>query len=486
MEHRARTKSWLAASGVALLVAALAVPAFAGAAGATPSLSTAAVTPATSGSWAYGGQGWSNGTISIGNVTESWTASFGWDVIFTATSGPNNVTQLEEQRTVGISVDVTYTSPRVELQYSYHADEADSAFANLTNDSTVYVNGSAVPALGIDNASVSVQGAITEALTAQVHTAVANLSASAFLNVSAAADASIQFAPSLGVIPLNLTGVTNWNSTSIATPAASWNISYDWADHGLNGTTGSGNGSRAGNWTTTGPVSLTGAVVNLPPPIFRDHKSRTAIVIEVTGGVDLYDGFILVPHAFDLFGGAAHNYDSASYGAGASISSGETLYLTPGRVSAYSLTAAQSTFGAATPESSVGLGAVSAQGPAASPSSPQSPVSVVGQPETVPAAQAESNCLTASSGCVGAAAGAPAGFAGLILIAAAVVAVIATVGVIEWRSYARRRTRKELVGGYGESWPNGVPPAAAAGRVPSAPMAPQSGPSMPDQPSRPL
>ncbi len=481
MAKNVRAKGWLAASGVALLVAALAVPAFAGAAGAAPTVSTATA-PTASGSWAYGGQGWSNGTISNGTATVSWTASFGWDVVFTATDLPNNGTQLEEQRTVGISLDVTYTSTKATIQYTYHADEVDTAFANVTNDSTVLVNGSAVPALGLENASVSVQGAIAEALTAQV----GPLSASAFVNVSAAAQASIQFSPSLGLIPLNLTGVSSWDSSSTATPAASWNISYEWADHGLNGTSGSGSGSHTGNWTAVSTISLTGYKADLPMPSFRDHKSRVAIVLAVQGGADLYDGFILVPHAFDLFGGAAHDYDAVSYGGGAAISAGEVLYLTPGAVSANSLTAAQSTFGAATPSTSIGATTVGGLGPATAATSPSAPVSVVGQPESTQAAQSQSSCLTASSACVGAAAGAPAGFAGLLLIAAAVVVVVGTVGVIEWRSYARRRARKELVGGYGESWPHGVPPAAEAGPASSAPAAPQSGPSMPDEPARPL
>ena len=47
------------------------------------------------------------------------------------------------------------------------------------------------------------------------------------------------------------------------------------------------------------------------------------------------------------------------------------------------------------------------------------------------------------------------------LVGVAVALVVGTVGVIEWRSYARRRSQKGLVGGYGESWPNGVPPASA-------------------------
>jgi hypothetical protein len=69
------TKSWVAAVGVALLLAFVVVPALSGAASATSVTST---TPAvTSTQWAYGGEGWSNNTLSIGNATVTWDAMFG-------------------------------------------------------------------------------------------------------------------------------------------------------------------------------------------------------------------------------------------------------------------------------------------------------------------------------------------------------------------------------------------------------------------------
>jgi hypothetical protein len=472
MAKKMGTKGWLALTGVTLLMAALAVPAFAGAASASPVLSAAVTAPSSTQQWAYGGQGWSNGTWTVGNLTETWNASFGWAVIFTATA--DNATGsvlLEEQRTVGVDALVTFSAPHQSLQYTLHAMEADTAFANLTTGAVVYVNGSAVPALGIDNASTAISASVDQSVVRTL----GPLSASAYLNVTGNAHGSVQFAPALGLIPLNLTGVDQWNSSAIATPAASWAIGYAWSDHGLNGTSGSGSGSHSGNWTASGPVFLTGFKADLHAPVvFRDHQPRTAIVLIVQGGADLYDGFILVPHGFDMFGGSGPSAVPVTYGS-ASIASGEVLFLTPGRVGASSLTAAQSTFGASPGAATLGQ-PVAGLSPSAAPAPGNS---VTAQPMTVPAAQAESSCL--ANGCASASSHGPAGMLLVLLVAAAVVVIVGSVGVIEWRSYARRKSQKGLVGGYGESWPNGVPPAAAA-HFPQAPTTPAGGPSGPEEP----
>ena len=136
----------------------------------------------------------------------------------------------------------------LQASYNYHGQEVDVAFANLTNQSVVYVNGQAVPALGIDNASASVSGSISEAVSKTIH----GLTSSASLDVTGIAQASTSFSPSLGLIPLNLTGIDQWNSTATGTPSASWNVSYTWTDKGFNGTSGSGSGSKAGSLSGTG------------------------------------------------------------------------------------------------------------------------------------------------------------------------------------------------------------------------------------------
>jgi len=463
------TKGWVAAAGAVLLLAFVAVPALSGAASAAPVTSAVSTDPSTQ--WAYGGQGWSNNTFQAGTATITWNASFGWTVVFTATStGPNTV-MLEEQRTVGITISASYSSPLVLGTYNYHGQEVDVGFANLTNQSVVYVDGQGVPALGIDNVSAAINGSISEAVSKTIdgHTA------SASLNVLAGAQAATSFSPSLGLIPLNLTGVNEWNSTATASPSASWNVAYSWKDQGFNGTTGSGSGSKSGSLSGTGTVTVTGFKVQLVPvTLFRDHKNRIGIVLDFQGVFDSYDGFILVPHAFDLFGAAVHPYDSAALGS-ATISS-ETLYLTSGP-GGLTVTAASSSFGADDQSVNALATPVTGASPATASASPSG--TVLAQPMSVAAANAEANCLT--HGCGGAAS---AGLTGALLVAlvgVAVAVVVGTVGVIEWRSYARRRSQKGLVGGYGESWPNGVPPASA---VTPPTMGASDGYIPPDDPAR--
>jgi hypothetical protein len=468
----AKTAGLVAAMGVAMLVAFAVVPTLTGVASAAPALTPASTSAAEQ--WAYGGEGWSNTTLQYGNSTATWDSSFGWTVIFTVTNESTPGTFLiEEQRTVGVTIAATYSGPALTATYNYHADEQDVAFATLTNASVVYVNGAAVPALGLENESVSITGALAESIAVTVgsHTR------SASLNVNGLAAGQVSFAPSLGLIPLNLSGVNQWNSSATAAGSAFWNTSYLWQEQGYNGTTGSGSGTFAGNWTQSGTVSLTGYKLEIVP-VFTDHKSRIAIELIVQGPFDSYDGFVLVPHAFDPFGASAKQYDSMSFGS-ASITSAETLYLSQGP-HGLEITAAQTTFGSDDSAIDAEATPMSASGPAAAESGPSA--TVVGQPMSVPAAQAESNCLT--TGCAAPA----AGLNGLLLVGLVglvVVAVVGTIGVIEWRSYARRRSQKGLVGGYGESWTNGVPPAASVPASVQAPSAPMSGPPAPEDPNRP-
>jgi hypothetical protein len=455
------TNSWVVATGLAVLVALAVGPVLAGTASAAP-ITTATATPANQ--WAYGGQGWDNGSLQSGNATLSWASMFGFAVIFTSTTTGNNTVMLEEQRTVGMHVSISYSGPLVTATYTYHGAEADTAFANLTNDSTVYVAGNPVPALGIENASVAAQANVEQSLV--THSTVTGHSHSAWLNISGSAAASVAFAPALGLIPLNLSGVPEWNSSATATPSASWTINYAWADLGWNGTSGAGAGKLTGNLSASGPVSVTGYQVTVLP-LFHDHVSRTAVLLVISGPLDAYDGFILIPHGFDLFGGAPHGFDADALGS-AGISA-ETLYVSHGP-NGLAPTAASTTFGA----SGTAVGAVAAPSNGPAPSAGAAPgATVLGSPMSVAQAQAESNCL--QNGCGSAAPASLGSLLGLAVVGLAVVAVVGTVAVIEWRSYARRRSQKSLVGGYGESWSNGVPPAGATG-LPAPPAGAPSGP----------
>jgi hypothetical protein len=460
------TKGWLVLSSVAVLMTLAVVPALAGAASAPPAPLTAANSP--SNQWAYGGMGYSNESLIIGNEKLTWNASFGWTVIFTETNTSATTVEIEEQRTVGVDLTATYSDPTVQATYTYHGQEVDTAFANLTNASTVYVNGSPVAALGIDNDSTSIAGAIAESISVTK----GGTTNSASLDVTGTAHTSAQFTPSLGLVPLNLTGVTMWNSTSTINPSGSWNITWVWANNGFNGQTGSGTRYSNGTVGTPGTVNLTGYDVTKTygVPMFRDHVQRHAIVLVVQGPLGNYDLFVLVPHDFDLFGGEAHAYDANALGS-ASISA-ETLYVSSGPRGP-EVTAGSTTFGADTSAMST-LGAPSTGSTPAAGAAPGT--TVVGAPMTVAQAQDENNQLTGGHS----AAASPILSTGVLLVVAglAVVAVVGVVAVVEWRSYARRRSGQNQVGG---SWPGGIPPAASA-PGPQGPSA--SGPTAPEDPNR--
>ncbi len=471
MDRRISPRHGIAATGAALLAVVGLMAAFAGSAVAAP------VAPAMSSTtaWAYGNMNSTSGTRTftsgLGPTTESWNYTIGEAVIFNATPNGPNTTELEVDRTVGVSVALSLSAPKLSVAFDLKAVEVDRAYANVTNASRVYVDGTltTVPALGLDNTSFAGRATLNESLTASND----SNSASAYLNASASASAQVGFTPSLGLVPLNLSGVSTWNSSAYATPSASWSVAYAYDFHGWNGSTGSGHHIGGGNWSAAGTLSLHGAVVSLGLPHAWRHARGSAILLEIVGPASLYDGFVVVPHGFDPFGGAAQPYARESM-ATVSFGGGELLWVNAGRVHVDSLAATDLVMaGGAGAEPAL----VSGSGlPSASPM--PSEASVVTHPESVSTAQGQSHCL--QFGCPSGASGlGPLGEA--VLIGALVAAVVGTVGVVEWRSYARRKTRAtELVGGYGEGMSVGVPPAAGtplpAPPTPSAGSRPPAGP----------
>ncbi len=462
------TKSWVAAVGIALLAGFVVVPALSGAASAT-TLPSATSAPSTQ--WAYGGEGWSNNSLLIGNASIGWDAMFGWTVVLTATPMGNGTLMLEEQRTVGITIGEKAFSPKGSLVFHSHAQEVDTAFANLTTRSTVYVGGQAVPALGILNASATVRAEIDQSISETL----GGLTRSASFDATGVAQAAVAFAPSLGLVPLNLSGVSQWNSSAVATPSASWTISWNWADQGYNGTVGSGSSSKSGNLSGIASVNLTGYTV-LPDHPFDDHVARLGVVLVIQGPFDSYDGFILVPHDFDLFGDAVHDFSSVELGS--SAISAERLYVSLGS-NGPEVSAADTTFGA----NNYGVGATALTSSGASPSVTSGPVATVqGQPMSVSQAHSEANGLTQTGNSPASSAMSGALVAGLVI--AAIAVAVGAFGVVEWRAYARRRAQSRLVGSYSESWPNGVPHASALPSVPEGPTAPGNVPASVKDPGR--
>jgi hypothetical protein len=431
------------------MVSAL-VPVLAGLASAAPAPAT--VSGSASAAWAYGGQNSTNGTYTVGNTTVSWSASLEVAVLFNTTNTTPDTTELSAERAVSLTLTASASSNLYTGSYSLSELEVDHAYANVTNDSTVYVSGSPVVALGIDNASADSHSSIAESLS--ISTVAGTLLEGRTLNVSSTDQESVQFSPSLGLVPLNLTGVTSWNSSATATPDASWNVNYSWSEFAL-GTSTNGSGNPSFSWTATAGISLTGAARTLVPPVFSDHKARISIVLVISGPIRLYDGFIVIPAGFDIFSGTAQPYARDSFAA-AELST-EGLYVTEGTVTARSFSAANMNFDEST-SASTGVGTSGGSDPSGG---------VVAQPESPSTAQTQIGCM--ENGC----SASPAGwFSGLVAVGliAVVAAVVVSVGVIEWRSRSRGKTPPKLAGTVGGNGAYGIP-SGASGSSASAPPA---------------
>jgi len=447
------TKRRILSIATVALMALAVVPTLAG------SASAAAVAPAlgthagASVEWAYGGEGWAAGGISAGKASLTWNVSAGSVVIFNATNTSAHTIELTASRTVVVTISATLSSPWTTWSYHLKAVEIDQAYVNLTNASTVVLsNKSVVPALGILNASLQANASLKASLVG----VVGNLSTSDYLNASGWARGVVSFTPSLGLFPLNLTGVTSWHSWANATGNAAWNLTWAFTNHGWNGTTGTFGGNVTGSWTAKTPVILFGYLA-APYAGWVDHRERRAMVLALSGPFDLYAGVLLIPHDFDIFSGGAHDYSAA--GVGASAVTSEYLFVSTGSryLSAGSITAANMTANAPPPVTPAvaGGGVQPALMPSASYSS--SPT-VWEQPESVPAAQNQAYCL--QFGC----ASGGKSLAGLVVLAGivGVAAVIAVALVLSRRSRGR--------GGHTADVP--VAPQVSAGPTPPTGIGP--------------
>jgi hypothetical protein len=455
------TKTRLATISVAALMALAVVPVLA--ASASAAAAPASVVPAagSSGAWAYGGQGYSSGKISLGPESLSWNASATVDVVYNATNTTPNITEVKVTRTVVVSVAASYAAPNVSWNYNFKAAEDDQAYANLTDAATVTAqpSGTNVTALGLMNASLHANASVVASLVGSKD----GQTASAYLNASGWAKAQVALTPALGLIPLNLTGISSWTSSAMAAGSAAWNLSWSWVDHDFNGTGGSRSGDVNGTWSTATEVTLNGGVA---PSAFvwSDHRARTAIGLATTGPFDLHGGFVLVPHGFDLFGGAnARGFGDT--GVGSTVIASEYIYVNAGPVSARSVTAANLTASAQAPTAL----APSGDSPAAEPQADSPTPTVWAQPMSPSAAEHQATC--AQYGCA-----ASPGLLGQLVLPLAIAGVVAVAAIA---LIAARRPRK----GTAADVPLGAAPIGAAAVTPPTGMGsdPTPGP-LPPQP----
>jgi hypothetical protein len=471
MEKNGRTKATWLTAGLAVVIACLVIPTLVASANAASPMATSAGANPASQSWAYGGEAWQNGTVILSNAEYTYSAFYGWTVIYTATPTTANISALEAQRTLGATLSVDYcapncSSPVTTATLSVKGNEQDTGFANVTNQATVYENGSAVAAVGILNGSSSSQSSLTESaqVTHNGHTASQSFS------VAGSSSASISFSPALGLVPLSLSDSNNtWNSSAAFTASGAWNYTYAWSATNFAGATTGGTGNSSGAVNRSGDVSLTGYVIGIVH--LRTGLVTPAILLVVQGPFDLYAGFILVPHAYGLFGGAPHVFNADAVGTasfGASRLDGQIVN------NQFRPAAESATVGAA---GSLGTSIAATTGsPSDSYGSPGATIQA--QPMSVAQAQQENNQLI--NGPSGSGGSAMSLLLPAVVIGVVVAAIVGAVAVTEWRIYSRRQKQNppQLVGGYSESM-SGVPPTGMSTLPPtgssggSAPSGPQ-------------
>jgi hypothetical protein len=455
-----RTRFW--AVPVALLVALLAAPAFAGAAMAVP------VTPANGGNvtqWAYGAQENLTFTVVGNHSTYSVTASFGYDVVFTRTNTSNSTYELESQRTLGFNFTASYclpsctSVPSIATTITAKAYEQDTGFANVTKNGVVYENGTAVPAIAIEDASSQVRAALSEGTVLALIEANRTLTETVHFNANLSDDANIVFSPALGLLPYQPlpTPGTAWNATSNYTVVGSASGAWAFSLTRFSGTTASSSGSISGSDNGSGTISVRGS--DLGKITLRDGRTLPVVMLTVGGPFSVREGTIWIPSSGDLWAdtqGRLQGFALASIGA-----STDRLDLTTDAHGDLDLGASATGFtpmpdDAAVPPPPVpptSVAVASQVGPGPTPAGQE----VQAQPESVQQAQSASDCLV--NGCGPSAPGVT--HPGLLIAAVAVAGLAALLAALV---VSRRRAPKPPMGSAAA-----YPPAVARPAVPAPP-----------------
>ena len=433
---------------------------------------------ATSGAATGTGSVWAYGVVrtvdvsghnAIGGYEYQGSALIGFSAILNESTSVGGNFSLSVVRTMGVAISILYCIPNCHLplftaSLHYRAWENTSAIANLTTTATVVDPTGSAPALGLRSESGALTAGVRES-TQYANRSAVLLSRELWANLSASETLALH--PALGLIPLNLTGVSSWNATSAFTASGGYN--WSWAldrsgstigPHPLwNGSSSgpktlnrSGNVTVFGNFTPGSTVRLAGATYD-------------AINLTVEGMFVLRDGVVLVPAGANLFSGASTPWSSGQFGA-ANVSYTHldvTDHVASGRLG---LVAAASMWRASTSVPALAIAGPSS-GPAIATDS-ATPTYVQAEPESPQQAQADQKCLASGIGCPTLPAS-PRGPFGVVVLAAVAVVAAALVAV----ATAQRRRLPPPVYPNASLYPPGV----------AVPVTPDGKPATPPPPA---
>ncbi|MGA8276320.1 MAG: hypothetical protein WB852_08530 [Thermoplasmata archaeon] len=416
------------------ILMALVIPA--GLAGAVPV--PASSTPQTI--WAYGAVKTVNfqGTSQTG-WEYSGNATYGFSVILNQTNTSANGFELTVNRTMGALFQVHYCypscqSPRYFGNVSDHVYETVVASANLTSAGAVDENGTAVPAIALNNSQSHLRANATEVsnsylpLSLLVSTPVAR---SHYLGANVVASSTVDLSPGLGILPVDLSAAQSWNSTSQFTSLTAASYLYYESRTGPLGT--SVVGPLLGDFSVpaSGNVSLYGSTspahsINLGGVAYPE------VSLKVVGPFAMREGFILLPATADLFGGGALPWTAQQNGTATATMSYLDARASQGGhlgIGASEWVYDSSTLGPASTVAGLSgvtqLASSSTDTPDAAP-----PTTVQGSPESVPTAASQQNCLLTGGGCPAGNSLGGSGFRGLVGLLGVGVILVVVIAVV--------------------------------------------------------
>jgi len=435
------------------------------------------------GSWSYGAVR----TVSVGPVTGSdgWTyegtATFGYTVTIYDNNTSSTNFELTVFRTMGAAFDVRFclpscSSPTNWVNLTYRAYESTAAISNFTTQATVFENGMGVPAIGLENSTVWLQANLTESSHEHLPMLGWAVDRTRYLSAAVAGHSTVDFTPSLGLLPTSLTPGTVWNATSAFVASGSASYAYYYAFHGPVHSTIVGPIAGELSFASDGSVAVAGAYA-AGSSIRFGGVTYPAITLTVSGPFSVREGVVFIPKEVDFFGGS--NPAWASNASGATGADQSTLDVRPFAGGHFGLAASSWLYAtdSANPadqatSDSVGSGVQ----PAAASSNPVSSTVIQGEPESAAQSTAGQQCLTSGSNCpsaLGPAARFPFG-------TVVVVGAIALVGVVVVLAVVSRRRSVPP-----PTYPNAVlyPPGAMHPAVPAgAPPTPGAPPPPEDDP----
>lgn len=449
-ENRATRAIWL--MPVALALALVALPGLAGASPVTPA--TIAL-GGTSTQWAYGAQENVSFSVSANGNTYAFSGTYGLHVIVTRTNTSNTSYTLEVERTMGFHITANVTTPNATVSFTAKAWEQATGFVNVTDAGTVYENGTAVPAVAIQNASTQLSASLSENAQVTASYLGHTLTASASFDASLAGHASIQFTPAIGLVPLHVSNGNSWNSSAAYVLSGGASGKYTLSRTGVTGTTVTNSGNLSSTLSNSGTISLSGQ--DIGRITLSNGQTWPVIVIVATGPLHLEEGLLWVPAGADLWGDTQSTLHSQAV---ASVDTAtdriDAIVDVHGRLTVgASLTHLTSTPGS----TAVGLaqfGTVAAVG-TPPPGGSTGGAQIQTQPESVQQARSASQCLV--TGCPGSSTGFLSSRLGLIVVGAAIIGVVALLAAL----VAGRRRAVHPPTGPASAFPAGVlgaqPPA---------------------------